>query len=129
MSARDNKAEKLQQILEEFTLRTPEALVVVAANDEGLSIASVRRNATLRQEESFAVAAARILDMANEVNKQLEQGEIGRILIEGRFRTTIVVSAGRYVTLVVVIPAYAKLGLAMLSIRRASQEIRLLYDG
>ena len=104
MSNRDNKAEKLQQYLEEFALRTPEALIAVAANDEGLSIASVKIHATERQEEAYAVAAARILDMAEEVNKQLEQGVIGRVLIEGSQRTTIVVSAGRYIILVVVLP-------------------------
>ena len=122
------KGDQLLKILQDFITRTPEALTAMAASKEGLSVASVKNGASAKEEDALAVAAARVLDMAAEVNNQLEQGEIGRILIEGTRRTTIVVSAGRDIALIVVVPADAKLGLAMLSIRSAAQSIARVYN-
>ncbi len=127
-SSVNRKGDQLQKILQNFIARTPEALIAIAASKEGLSVASVKNGASAKEEDALAVAAARVLDMAAEVNNQLEQGDIGRILIEGTRRTTIVVSAGRDIALIVVVPADAKLGLAMLSIRSAAQSIAQVYN-
>ena len=121
------KGQQLQQILREFIVRTPEARMAIAATRDGLSIASVSSNSEGSGEDALAVAAARILDMAAEVNKQLNQGQIGRILIEGEKKTTIVMAAGRDIVLIVTVPADAKLGLAMLSIRNTARRIAHLY--
>lgn len=102
--------------------------MAIAATREGLSVASIKNGADAKEEESLAVAAARILDMADEVNNQLNQGEIGRILIEGEQKTTIVVGAGKDIALIVALPADAKLGIAMLSIRSTAQAIAQVYD-
>jgi len=127
-SSVSRKGDQLLQILQNFITRTPEALAAIAASKEGLSVASVKNGASAKEEDSLAVAAVRVLDMAAEVNNQLDQGNIGRILIEGTRRTTIVVSAGRDIALIVVVPADAKLGLAMLSIRSAAQAIAQVYN-
>ncbi len=127
-SSVSRKGDQLLNILQNFITRTPEALAAIAASKEGLSVASVKNGASAKEEDALAVAAVRVLDMAAEVNNQLEQGEIGRILIEGARRTTIVVSAGRDIALIVVVPADAKLGLAMLSIRSAAQSIAQVYN-
>ena len=128
LSPTSRKGDQLLKILQAFITRTPEALIAIAASKEGLSVASVKNGASAKEEDSLAVAAARILDMAAEVNNQLEQGKIGRILIEGARRTTIVLNAGRDIALIVVVPADAKLGLAMLSIKSAAQAIARVYD-
>jgi predicted regulator of Ras-like GTPase activity (Roadblock/LC7/MglB family) len=122
------KGEQLQQILGELVAVTPEVLIAIAASRQGLSIASVKNGTTPAEEEALAVAAARILDMAADVNKQLAQGDIGRILIEGAHHTTIVTAAGPDVILIVTVPADAKLGLAMVSIKRTARQIALVYD-
>ncbi len=124
----NRKGDQLLKILQNFITRTPEALIAIAASKEGLSVASVKNGVAAKEEDALAVAAARVLDMIAEVNNQLEQGDIGRILIEGTRRTTIVVSAGRDIALIVVVPADAKLGLAMLSIRSAAQSIAQVYN-
>ncbi|RME42664.1 MAG: hypothetical protein D6796_14090 [Caldilineae bacterium] len=121
------KGQQLQQILREFIIRTPEALMAIAATRDGLSIASVSGDPHASGEDALAVAAARILDMAAEVNNQLNQGKIGRILIEGEKKTTIVMAAGRDIVLIVTVPADAKLGLAMLSLRNTARQIAHLY--
>lgn len=122
------KSDQLKQILQNFIDKTSEALVAIAATREGLSIVSVKRGIEAKEEDALAVAAAQILDMAAEVNKQLNQGDIGRILVEGTQRTTIVIGAGRYIALIIVVPADAKLGVAMLSIRRTASLIAQVYD-
>lgn len=124
----NRKGDQLQKILQDFVVRTPAALIAIAATREGLSIASVKNGATAKEEDTLAVAAARILDMAAEVNNQLNQGRIGRILIEGAEKTTIVMAAGRDIALIVTVPADAKLGLAMLSIRSTARQIAQVYD-
>ncbi|MFQ5578907.1 MAG: roadblock/LC7 domain-containing protein [Anaerolineae bacterium] len=123
----NRKGDQLQKILQDFVVRTPAALIAIAATREGLSIASVKNGATAKEEDTLAVAA-RILDMAAEVNNQLNQGRIGRILIEGAEKTTIVMAAGRDIALIVTVPADAKLGLAMLSIRSTARQIAQVYD-
>ena len=121
------KGEQVQNILEILFERLPEAIMAIVASKEGLSIASVRRALNDRDEDTLAVAAAQILDMSAEVNKQLQLGNIGRILIEGDKRTTIVTQAGRDLILIVALPADAKLGLAMLSIRSTGRAIAKVY--
>jgi len=123
-----SKGKVLQEILDQFSARTPEALLAMATTREGLSIAVVKRESIADEEDALAVAGARILDMAADVNNQLNQGEIGRVLIEGAERTTIVLGAGRDVVFIVVMPADAKLGLVMLTIRHAAKRIADLYN-
>lgn len=122
------RAEQIEATLHQFLQRTPEALSAIAASRQGFSVAVARRTGlSERAEDALAVAAARILDMAHEVNNQLNQGDIGRILIEGTERTTIVSGAGRDLILIVAMPADAKLGLAMLSIRTTANAIAAIY--
>lgn len=122
------KGEALQEILDKFSLQTSEVLIAMVTTKDGLSVASVKKEIIAAEEDALAVAAARILDMTDEVNGQLNQGNIGRILIEGTDRTTIVVSTGPDTLFIVVVPADAKLGLAMLSIRNTARSIAELYN-
>lgn len=127
VSPKNRKSDQLQRALEQFVNRTPEVIIAIAATRDGLSVAAVKRGLITTEEDALAVAASDILDMAAQVNKQLEQGDIGRILIEGALRTTIVIGAGRYLALIVVVPADAKLGIAMLSIRNTAKQIAKVY--
>jgi predicted regulator of Ras-like GTPase activity (Roadblock/LC7/MglB family) len=121
------KGEQVQAILDEFSHRTPEALIAMVTTSDGLSVASTRKATIAKEEDALAVAGARILEMTADVNQQLNQGRIGRILIEGSDRTTVVVEAGRDTLLIVVVPADAKLGLIMLSIRKMAESIAGIY--
>jgi predicted regulator of Ras-like GTPase activity (Roadblock/LC7/MglB family) len=122
------KADQLQDILEDFQAKTGDALIAMVTTKDGLSVASAIKDSIAHEEDALAVAASRIVDMSNDVNSQLNQGEIGRILIEGSTRTTIVSSAGRDVLFIVVVPADAKLGLMMLSISNTAQSIAKVYN-
>ena len=122
------KGKQVQNLLETFQQRNPEVVMAIAATTDGFSVASVSNGLHVQDEAALAVAAARILDMATEVNKQLQQGEIGRILIEGSRHTTIAVSAGTQIALIVTLPAKAKLGLAMVGIQSTAAAIAQVYQ-
>ena len=122
------KSERLQQILNDFSLKTEDALIAMVTTRDGLSVASAIKDSIAKEEDVLAVAASQVIDMTVNINNQLNQGEIGRVLIEGSDRTTIVSSAGRDILFIVVVPADAKLGLTMLSIRHVVQNISQLYN-
>jgi predicted regulator of Ras-like GTPase activity (Roadblock/LC7/MglB family) len=114
-------------ILDYLTLRAPETISAIIATRDGLSVASGLPNTTDREEDVVAVAAARILDMAHDISEQLEQGTLGRILIEGERRTTVVMGAGRDTVVAVVVPADAHLGRVMLAVRHAAQKLEQFF--
>jgi len=123
------KSNILQALLDDFSFKTSDLLMAMVTTRDGLSVASVKKDAIAHEEDALAVAASRILDMSLEINEtQLNQGELGRILIEGDKRTTIVMRAGRDTLFVVVVPANAKLGLMMLSAQNIAHSIAKLYN-
>jgi predicted regulator of Ras-like GTPase activity (Roadblock/LC7/MglB family) len=66
------------------------------------------------------------MDMAEDFSKRLDQGRLHRVMLEGERRTTIIFRAGRTI-LAVVVPADAKLGLIILSMRRAADQIAKIF--
>jgi predicted regulator of Ras-like GTPase activity (Roadblock/LC7/MglB family) len=66
--------------------------------------------------------------MAADFSKRLQQGKLNRILLEGEQRTTIILRAGKHTVLAVLIPADAKLGLIILSMRRAANQIAAVFE-
>ena len=122
------KSDLLQNILDDFQMRTSDTLIAMVTTKDGLSVASTKKDSIAAEEDALAVAASRISEMTSDINNQLNQGEIGRILIEGSDRTTIVSSAGRDTLFIVVVPADAKLGLTMLAISNAAESIAQVYS-
>ncbi len=122
------KGDQVQELMELLLQRVPEALTAIAASGEGLSIAAAKKALTSLDEDSLAVAATQIIEMSGQINSRLEQGHLGRVLIEGSQRTTVVTNAGRDLVLIVVVPADAKLGLAMMTIGQIAQSVAQVYD-
>ncbi|MEM7029976.1 MAG: roadblock/LC7 domain-containing protein [Chloroflexota bacterium] len=122
------KSDLLQDILNDFQSKTADTLIAMVTTKDGLSVASTKKDSIAAEEDALAVAASRIAEMTSDINAQLNQGEIGRILIEGSDRTTIVSSAGRDTLFIVVVPADAKLGLTMLAISNAAHSIAQVYN-
>ena len=122
------KSDLLQGILDDFRDKTSDTLIAMVTTKDGLSVASTREDSIASEEDALAVAASQISSMTRDINNQLNQGEIGRILIEGSTRTTIVSNAGRDTLFIVVVQADAKLGLTMLAISNAVQSIAKVYN-
>lgn len=121
--AKDN-SELLREVLDELTAHNAAILSAIVVSDEGLNVAS---GIPHRDDDTNAVAASDLMDVAEDFSKRLEQGRLNRIMLEGERRTTIIFRAGRTI-LAVVVPADAKLGLIILSMRRAADQIAKIFS-
>lgn len=115
----------LKEVLDELVSRNPDILSALVVSDDGLNVASGIPHA---DDDSVALVASDLIDMAEEFSNRLEQGKLNRILLEGENRTTVVVNAGAHTVLAVLIPADAKLGLVTHSMRQAADLIASIFD-
>ena len=122
-----SKANKqlLKEILDELISRNPDILSALVVSDDGLNVAS---GIPHDDDDSIALVASDLIDMAEEFSSRLEQGKLNRILLEGENRTTVVVNAGEHTALAVLIPADTKLGVVTLSMRQAADLIASIFD-
>ncbi|NJN93830.1 MAG: hypothetical protein HC875_06940 [Anaerolineales bacterium] len=121
---KDNN-QQLKEVLEGLVSRNPDILSALVVSDDGLNVASGIPHA---DDDSVALVASDLIDMAEEFSNRLEQGKLNRILLEGENRTTVVVNAGAHTVLAVLIPADAKLGLVTHSMRQAADLIASIFD-
>jgi uncharacterized protein len=124
LNVKDN-SQLLQEVLDELVGHNPEILCALVVSDDGLNVAS---GIPYHHDDALALAASDLLDMAQDFSQRLEQGQLNRILLEGERRTTMVLRAGRRTVLTVLVPADAKLGLIMLSMRRAADQIASIFN-
>ncbi len=124
INSKDN-SQLLLEVLNELTSHNPDILCALVVSDDGLNVAS---GIPYHNDDTIALAASDLLDMAEEFSQRLEQGQLHRILREGERRTTIVLRAGKHTILTVLVPADAKLGLVMLSMRRAADRIAIIFN-
>ncbi len=120
---KDN-SQLLTEILDELTFRNPNVLSALVVSDDGLNVASGLPH---DDDDTIALTASDLMDMAADFCKRLEQGRLVRVVLEGEQRTTIVVNAGSRTVLAVLVPAEAKLGLVALSMRRAADQIAAMF--
>ncbi|MFC1975254.1 roadblock/LC7 domain-containing protein [Chloroflexota bacterium] len=121
---KDN-SQLLQEVLNELVTHNPDILSTLVVSDDGLNVAS---GIPYHDDDEMALAASDLADMAENFSKRLDQGKLNRILLEGERRTTFVIRASRRTILVVLVPADAKLGLVMLSMRRAANQIASIFS-
>jgi predicted regulator of Ras-like GTPase activity (Roadblock/LC7/MglB family) len=115
----------LREVLDELVSHNPDILSALVVSDDGLNVAS---GIPHENDDSVALVASDLIDMAEEFSSRLEQGRLNRILLEGENRTTVVVNAGAHTVLAVLVPADAKLGLVTLSMRQAANTIASIFD-
>ncbi|MBE7551473.1 MAG: roadblock/LC7 domain-containing protein [Anaerolineales bacterium] len=115
----------LREVLDELVSHNPDILSALVVSDDGLNVAS---GIPHEDDDTVALVASDLIDMAEEFSSRLAQGRLNRILLEGENRTTVVVNAGSHTVLAVLIPADAKLGLVTLSMRQAANTIASIFD-
>jgi predicted regulator of Ras-like GTPase activity (Roadblock/LC7/MglB family) len=116
--------QQLKDILDELVLRNPNIVRSLVVSDDGLNVAS---GIPHHDDDDIALVASNLIDMAKDFNQRLEQGRLKRILLEGEQRTTVVISAGQRTVLVVSVTADEKLGLIMLAMRHAADQIAAIF--
>ena len=76
-----------------------------------------------------AAMAASIIALGERVLGRLSRGEIDRILLDGTEGGIVVVPAGHEAALATMVGKDAKLGLVMLEVRRAANEVERILRG
>jgi predicted regulator of Ras-like GTPase activity (Roadblock/LC7/MglB family) len=120
---KDN-SELLREVLDELVTRNPDIMSALVVSDDGLNVAS---GIPRLDDDSVALVASDLIDMAGEFSRRLGQGKLTRILLEGENRITVVVNAGERTVLAVLVPADAKLGLVTLAMRQAAHSIAAIF--
>jgi predicted regulator of Ras-like GTPase activity (Roadblock/LC7/MglB family) len=120
---KDN-SELLREVLDELVTRNPDIMTALVISDDGLNVAS---GIPRLDDDSVALVASDLIDMAGEFSRRLGQGKLTRILLEGENRITVVVNAGERTVLAVLVPADAKLGLVTLAMRQAAHAIAAIF--
>lgn len=115
----------LKDVLEELTLHNPDILSALVVSREGLNVAS---GIPHLDDDSIALIASDLIDVAEKYCDRLDQGKLNRVLLEGGERTTVIVNAGRHAVLAVLTPASTKLGLIALSVRQAADKISMIFS-
>lgn len=122
---RKNNSQLLQDILDELMLHNPLIVSALVVSDEGLNVGSGIHH---DDDAAITLTASDLVDAANDFSKRLDQGKLHRIVLEGEKRTTMIVRAGIHTVLAVSVPSDAKLGLVILSVRRAAHKIAEVFS-
>ncbi|HEY4688410.1 MAG TPA: roadblock/LC7 domain-containing protein [Anaerolineae bacterium] len=83
-----------------------------------------RRAENPADSPQVAAMAASIIAISDKVLAQLARGSISRILIDGSAGGIVVVPAGADAALAVMVSHEAKLGLVMLALQRAAEQVK-----
>jgi predicted regulator of Ras-like GTPase activity (Roadblock/LC7/MglB family) len=126
----DMKVMKLQEtlsdLLRELSNRSP-ILGAAVFSIEGLPFVSRFHGGT--EEASIAAIVAAIHAAGDQTVKELRQGELKSIIIQGDLGTTLVISISADYLLTVTAPENAKLGLIFSDAKKTAREARkLLYQ-
>ena len=119
-----NNSQLLQDVLDELLLHNPLIVNAIVVSDEGLNVGSGLHH---DDDAAIALTASDLVDAASDFSERLEQGMLNRIVLEGERRTTMIVRAGVHTVLAVSVPADVKLGLVILSVRRAARQISEIF--
>jgi uncharacterized protein len=78
--------------------------------------------------DNVSAMAAVVAELASKTLSRLAQGELERVLMEGERGTVGVFPATKDAALAVLITKEAKLGLTLQAARRATEQIRAIFD-
>ena len=121
----DTKVMKLQEsisdLLKELASKSP-ILGAAVFSIEGLPFVSRFHSGT--EEASIAAIVAAIHAAGDQTVKELRQGELKSIIIQGDMGTTLVISVSPDYLLTVTAPENAKLGLVFSDAKKTAREAR-----
>ena len=121
MSKAQNRAQQLQQILENLATGTPDILGAAVVSEDGLLIARVLP--TQAEEASVGGMASVLLRLGSRVSSELSLGGMKQVMINGDDGNVLMVEAGEGALLMVLMQRRAALGLIFLDVGRASKAI------
>ncbi len=119
-----NRAEQTQQILKTFVSSTPDVEGAVVVSVDGLVLSSVLP-ATADEDRISAMAAA-LLSLGERTSTELARGSLEQVYVKGSKGYTILMQCGPEAVLQTIAGPSAKLGMVLLDMKRAAQELARL---
>ncbi|MCC6130717.1 MAG: roadblock/LC7 domain-containing protein [Acidobacteria bacterium] len=119
-----SRAEQMQQVLRNFRSNTPEVEGAAVVSVDGLILASVLPQGT--DEDRVSAMAAALLSLGERTSAELQRGTLEQVYVRGSSGYIILMQAGPEAVLETIAGSQAKLGMVLLDMKRAAQEIARL---
>lgn len=116
--------EQMQQALKTLVSSTPDLEGAATVSLDGLVLASVLPAGT--DEDRVSAMAAALLSLGERTSDELARGSLEQVYVKGSNGYIILMAAGREAVLEVIAGQGAKLGMVLLDMKRAAQEISRL---
>ncbi len=115
------RADVMQQILRNLVANTPDLEGAAVVSSDGLTVASVLPAGT--DEDRVSAMAAALLSLGERTAGELERGELEQIYVKGNNGYIVLMRAGSDSVLEAIAGPAAKLGMVLLDMKRAAQEL------
>ena len=115
------RADSMQQILRNLATNTPDLEGAAVVSTDGLVVASVLPAGT--DEDRVSAMAAALLSLGERTAGELERGELEQIYVKGGRGYVVLMRAGSENVLEAIAGPAAKLGMVLLDMKRAAQEL------
>ena len=114
----------MQQILRNFTSNTPDVEGAAVVSVDGLILSSVLPAGT--DEDRVSAMAAALLSLGERTSGELQRGQLEQVYVKGKSGYVILMQAGEEAVLETIAGPGAKLGMVLLDMKRAAQELARL---
>jgi uncharacterized protein len=118
------RAEQMQQVLKALVTNTPDVEGSATVSLDGLVLASALPSGS--DEDRVSAMAAALLSLGERTAQELQRGTLEQIYVKGNAGYIILMQAGPEAVLEVIAGSQAKLGMVLLDMKRAAQEITRL---
>lgn len=118
------RAEQMQQILKTLVTNTPDVEAAAIVSIDGLVLASVLPSGT--DEDRISAMAAALLSLGERTSQELARGALEQVIVKGKDGYVVLTQAGHEAVLEAIAGSSAKLGMVLLDMKRANQEIARL---
>jgi predicted regulator of Ras-like GTPase activity (Roadblock/LC7/MglB family) len=116
--------EQMNQILKTLVANTPDLEGAATVSLDGLILASVLPAGT--DEDRVSAMAAALLSLGERTAQELQRGTLEQVYVRGDDGYIILMAAGPEAVLEVIAGSSAKLGMVLLDMKRAAQEVSRL---
>ena len=116
--------EQMQQALKKLVTNTPDLEGAATVSLDGLILASVLPAGT--DEDRVSAMAAALLSLGERTAEELQRGTLEQVYVKGNEGYIILMQAGPEAVLEVIAGGSAKLGMVLLDMKRAAQEVTRL---
>lgn len=115
------RSELMQQVLRNFTANTADVEGAAVVSLDGLILASVLPAGT--DEDRVSAMAAALLSLGERTATELQRGTLEQVYVKGNAGYIILMQAGSEAVLETIAGPQSKLGMVLLDMKRAAQEL------